>query len=85
MVKADNDVVTGIRNVSTALGENRLRFHMSCRDIICEFHLYSWNERSGADIPVKENDHAMDDMRYFVADIMKERREDDMIAFSVSR
>lgn len=71
-VKADNDVITGIRRVSTALREDKLRFHESCRDIIREFSLYRWNENSGADIPVKENDHAMDDMRYFVSDIMKD-------------
>ena len=85
VVKAENDVISGIRNVSTALGENRLRFHESCRDIIREFHLYSWNEKSGTDVPIKENDHAMDDMRYFVADIMKDRGEDEFFALSVSR
>ena len=85
VVKADNDVITGIRNVSTALSQGRLKFHESCRDIIREFRLYCWNEKAGMDAPVKENDHAMDDMRYFVADMMKERREDDMIALSVSR
>ncbi len=71
-VKADNDVITGIRRVSTALRQDKLRFHESCRDIIREFSLYRWNENSGADVPVKENDHAMDDMRYFVSDIMKD-------------
>ena len=85
VVKAENDVISGIRNVSTALGENRLRFHESCRDIIREFHLYSWNEKSGTDVPIKENDHAMDDMRYFVADIMKDRGEYEFFALSVSR
>ena len=85
VVKAENDVISGIRNVSTALGENRLRFHESCRDIIREFHLYSWNDKSGTDVPIKENDHAMDDMRYFVADIMKDRGEDEFFALSVSR
>lgn len=82
-VKADNDVITGIRRVSTALREDKLRFHESCRDIIREFSLYRWNENSGADIPVKENDHAMDDMRYFVSDIMKDG--DGIFALSVTR
>ena len=66
VVKANNDVVTGIRHVSTALKQNKLRFHESCKDIIREFSLYRWNEKSGTDVPVKENDHAMDDVRYFV-------------------
>ncbi len=85
VVKADNDVITGIRNVSTALSENRLRFHESCRDIIREFHLYSWNEKTGTDAPIKENDHAMDDMRYFVADMLKNDGDSGFFALSVSR
>ena len=85
VLKADNDVITGIRNVSTALGQGKLRFHESCKAIIREFHLYCWSEKTGVDAPVKENDHAMDDMRYFVADMMRERGEDDMIALSVTR
>lgn len=84
VVKADNDVVTGIRRVGAALKEDKLRFHESCRDIIREFSLYRWNENCGADVPVKENDHAMDDMRYFVSDIMKESRCD-IFALSVTR
>ena len=85
VVKADNDVITGIRNVSSALSENRLRFHESCRDIIREFHLYSWNEKTGTDAPIKENDHAMDDMRYFVADMLKNDGNGGFFALSVSR
>ena len=85
VVKAENDVITGIRNVSTALRENRLKFNESCKDIIREFRLYCWNEKAGMDAPIKENDHAMDDMRYFVADMMRDRGEDDFIAMSVSR
>ena len=85
VVKADNDVITGIRNVSSALSENRLRFHESCKDIIREFHLYSWNEKTGTDAPIKENDHAMDDMRYFVADMLKNDGDSGFFALSVSR
>ena len=85
VVKADNDVITGIRNVSSALSENRLRFHETCRDIIREFHLYSWNEKTGTDAPIKENDHAMDDMRYFVADMLKNDGDGGFFALSVSR
>ena len=84
VVKADNDVVAGIRRVSTMLREGKLLFHESCTDIIREFQLYCWNEKTGSDAPVKENDHAMDDMRYFVTDILSSRGSD-MIALSVRR
>ncbi len=85
VVKADNDVITGIRHVSTALRQNKLRFHESCRDIIREFQLYCWNEKTGNDVPVKENDHAMDDMRYFVTDMVSHRDGDAFAAISVAR
>ena len=85
VVKADNDVITGIRRVSAALKQNKLLFHESCRDIIREFSLYRWNEKSAGDFPIKENDLAMDDMRYFVSDILTEKGGDDFFALSVSR
>lgn len=84
-VKADNDVVTGIRRVSTALKEGKLGFHESCRDIIREFSLYRWADKAGTDAPVKENDHAMDDMRYFVSEISGENTGSEMFALSVER
>jgi hypothetical protein len=31
--------------------------------------LYCWDERPGRDAPRKENDHAMDEMRYFAMDL----------------
>ena len=84
-VKADNDVVSGIRRVAAALKQGQLRFHESCRDIIREFSLYCWNEKAGADAPVKENDHAMDDMRYFAAYALREEQDDGFFAVSVAR
>lgn len=83
--KADNDVVTGIRRVGAALKDGRLMFHESCSDIIREFGLYRWKDSAGADVPVKENDHAMDDMRYFTAYAMKEAAEELFFAMSVDR
>ena len=84
VAKADNDVITGIRRVSAALKEGRLMFHESCGDIIREFSLYRWSEKSGADVPVKENDHAMDDLRYFVSDLSA-REDEGFFALSVTR
>lgn len=85
VVKANNDVITGIRHVSTALKQNKLRFNENCKDIIREFSLYCWNEKSGNDAPVKENDHAMDDMRYFVMNTIVSDNNDDFFAISVAR
>ena len=44
----------------------------SCTDSIREFELYSW-EADGEDRPVKENDHAMDDIRYFCNTVLRRR------------
>lgn len=76
--KADNDVVNGIRQVATYLQCGRIFFNDCCKDAIREFGLYVWDEKSGKDAPLKENDHAMDDIRYFVHTVMK--RSDDIIS-----
>ncbi len=71
---ARNNVIDGIRQVSTALKEGRIRICRSCSDSVREFGLYRW-DRAGRDMPVKENDHAMDDIRYFVATYLMDRGE----------
>ncbi len=71
-VRADNRVIDGIRQVSCALSEGRVRICRTCGDAVREFSLYHWDESGAKDAPVKENDHAMDDIRYFVAYIMSE-------------
>lgn len=65
VVPAQNTLLDGIRLVAGALQADRLRFHRSCTDILREFRLYRWNLEAAADTPLKENDHAMDDLRYF--------------------
>jgi PBSX family phage terminase large subunit len=64
--KANNDVVPGISDTATALQIGRLRFHESCKNTIREFGLYSWDAKAAEDKPMKEQDHAMDAVRYFV-------------------
>ena len=66
---ARNNVADGIRRVSGALKEGRIRICENCHDARREFQLYRWESRRCDDSPVKENDHAMDDIRYFVATI----------------
>lgn len=67
---AVNDVINGIRLTSTALKQGRIKICDNCLNSIREFSLYRWNE-NGMDIPIKQNDHAMDDIRYFVATILE--------------
>lgn len=69
-VPANNEVIDGIRQVSTALKEGRIKICKSCVDAAREFSLYRWNNDLSRDVPVKENDHAMDDIRYFVTTVL---------------
>ena len=66
-IKASNAVLDGIRNVAAHLKAGNLFICDGCADCIREFGLYRWDEKAiGGDRPIKENDHAMDDVRYFV-------------------
>ena len=72
VLPAHNDVADGIRLTASALKEGRLRICRTCTDAIREFSLYRWNDAAQKDVPVKENDHAMDDIRYFAAHLSAE-------------
>lgn len=74
--KAKNDVLLGIRITATLLKAGIIRIGANCKDAIREFGLYRWEEKGEVDKPVKENDHAMDDIRYFCATVM--RRDTDV-------
>ena len=68
--KARNAVLPGIRLVASLLQQGRLQFSIACRDSIREFGLYCWEDDPSRDVPRKENDHAMDDIRYFAMAVM---------------
>ena len=82
-VPAHNQVLDGIRNTAAALQAGRIRICRNCRDAVREFSLYRWEE-GGRDAPRKENDHAMDDIRYFVSTFL-DGGEDGCCALSVAR
>lgn len=74
--KGKNAVLSGIRNTATALNAGDLLFSDSCVETIKEFRSYVWDERAlerGEDLPLKQNDHAMDAARYFVNTVMLSR------------
>ena len=85
VLPAENDVLSGIRITADLLKSGKIVISPSCEDSIREFGLYSWSESAtGRDAPKKENDHAMDDIRYFAATIAAER-EDMFFATFVER
>jgi len=85
LVKADNDVVNGIRRVSDALKNGAVQFSGNCADSIREFALYRWNEGQEEDHPVKQDDHAMDDIRYFISTWLHPQPEDHFYVASLNR
>ena len=71
-IKADNDVLSGIRLTSDCLKDGRIVICEGCKDCLREMDEYVWDLGSESkDRVKKENDHAMDDMRYFVATVLK--------------
>ena len=73
VIKAKNDVEDGIRVVGTKLNQEKILFSDTCENTIKEFASYIWDEKAaehGEDKPVKQFDHAMDSLRYFVYTIL---------------
>ena len=71
--EAKNDVLDGIRITYRMLKNGQIKIHKNCKDAIREFGLYRWDDKSTTDKPIKENDHAMDDIRYFANTILRRR------------
>ena len=69
VVKAENDVLSGIRTTAGLLREKKLVICRGCDDALREFRLYCWADRGGQDRVRKEHDHAMDEIRYFAATV----------------
>lgn len=71
--KANNDVTNGIMTTARFLQDGAIKIHRDCKDCIREFGLYRWDEKSADDRPIKENDHAMDETRYFAYTVLKNK------------
>ena len=66
VIPADNDVMDGLRETATAMQTGKFRVSHNCKNWIREVQGYVWDDTPLEDRPVKVNDHAMDDTRYFV-------------------
>lgn len=69
VIPAVNDVLDGIRYTSDCIKNCEILFNDCCTNTFAEFVSYIWDtkhsEKTGEDKPLKEHDHAMDDIRYF--------------------
>lgn len=71
--QADNAVLDGIRNTATALNAGIIKIGDQCKRTIGEFEAYVWDGKAserGEDKPIKDNDHAMDAIRYFCQTVL---------------
>lgn len=69
VVEADNEVLDGIRRTGSLLHRRRLLINESCAGLLDEMGTYLWDEKAalrGEEKPVKQNDHALDALRYYV-------------------
>ena len=86
IIKADNNVLSGINRVCQALKNEEIFISPNCCDAIREFSIYRWDNSIRKDAPKKENDHAMDDIRYFVSTVLDmEKGSDSFISFAIER
>ena len=70
-------VLSGINKVRDALkinpqlGKPKLFIFNNCSNTIKEFEFYRWAENTKQEVPLKETDHCMDALRYFVGSYTK--------------
>lgn len=66
-------MLNGIRITSALLNSGKAVIGESCTDAIREFGLYRWDDKAQSDTVIKDNDHAMDDIRYMCNTILKQK------------
>ena len=68
VTKGKGSIAKGIDTVTEMFKQGRIKIHRSCENLIWELETYSYPEskpgRNHNEDPVKENDHAMDALRY---------------------
>ena len=70
VVIAENNLLKGIEQVKSALKDScTIKIGRNCKNAIREFQEYKMDSYTHK--PIRENDHAMDDIRYFVS-VMEE-------------
>ena len=66
VLPADNAVADGIRETANAMENGFIKISPRLKAWKSEAEAYIWDDKCVDDRPVKENDHIMDAMRYFV-------------------
>ena len=69
IMDAKNEVLDGIRTMSSLIANGDLKILSSCKHLIGEMQSYCWDPKSsqrGYDAPLKHNDHLTDSLRYAI-------------------
>ena len=74
---ANNDVINGIRIVSSLLSQDAYTMDPSCINTRANYETYAWDPNAqllGQDKPIKKNDHACDSDRYALVTYIQLRK-----------
>lgn len=75
-IDGNNDVNNGIQEMTKYINFGYLLIHDSCSETLNEFEAYAWDEKAslvnGKDTVIKESDHHMDALRYFIYTVAKQ-------------
>lgn len=66
VIPADNAVADGLRETAVAMRKGLIKIDNSLKNWKKEIQGYVWDDKATEDRPIKEDDHLMDAMRYFV-------------------
>jgi phage terminase large subunit len=74
-IPANKDVKTGIGVVYDLFHRNKIKISRDCRNLINELYSYRWKDNQNAKDrePVKEDDHALDALRYLCMHVYQKR------------
>lgn len=91
VIKNKDSIKNGINVVRELFKQNRLKIHTSCENLIAELETYSYADKrpdhNEEENPIKENDHALDALRYALMSNTSSSRitRDDLMARSLTR
>lgn len=81
VIKGKGSVQSGINKVRSLLKRNKIKIHKNCVNIIGELETYSYPDKKAnhneEENPIKENDHAMDALRYVIANNIPDDKDFD--------
>jgi len=83
VVEANNSVVDGIRVVASLLSNGLMIVNRDkCPNLLKEFASYVWDakaQKKGQDKPLKQNDHALDALRYLAMGLVMAEQTDTVV------